>query len=232
MTNVPNTVRHFSFLFIFLFSFFISEAQVFDSISCSFRRRPSLTGGFATKSTFINGFRSPIFTARAGLDFNHSVRIGAGVSWLKLSPYKTGSDNTPFYLDKPIIDSTGTYMAHPALNFLYVNVFFEYIYFSSLKWQFSVPLQLGAGNSKYTYNFNGENITEKRHWVLLYEPAVSGQYRIIKWFGVGLDVGMRLMIVTNKSIGTKFNSPMYDIKAIIYWGELYRTIRGKKEKRL
>lgn len=207
---------------------FSAKAQMFDSISNAFHKRPGLTGGFATKSTFINGFRSPIFTARAGLDFNHTVRVGAGVSWLQLSNYKTGSDNTPFYLDKVIIDSTGTYTAHPALNFFYVNVFFEYIYFNSRKWQFSVPMQIGAGDSKYKYNFNGVNYTEKQHWILLYEPAVSGQYKITKWFGVGLDVGLRIMVVTNKSIGTKFNSPMYDIKAMIYWGELYNLLFTKR----
>ncbi len=238
MTNDLKNIRSSShFLLVFLFSFFsfasscfIASAQVFDSISSSFHKRPVLTGGFATKSTFINGFRSPIFTARAGLDFNHSVRVGAGVSWLKLSPYKKGYDNSPFYLDKSFMDSSITYTVHPALNFLYVNVFFEYIYFNSRKWQFSVPLQLGAGNTKYKYNFNGVNITERRHWVLLYEPAVSGQYRIIRWFGVGLDVGMRIMFVTNKAIGTKFDSPMYDIKAIIYWGELYHAVFPEKNK--
>ena len=234
MTNVVKNIRHFflrSFFFTASFTLFGNDAsaQMFDSIASALHSKPGFTGGFATKSTFINGFRSPIFTARAGFDYNHCVRVGAGISWLKLSPYKTGIDNTPFYLDNTLIDTTGIYYTHPALKFWYVNVFFEYVYFNSRKWQFSIPLQLGAGDSKYKYNFNGENHTDKQHWILLYEPAVCGQYKITPWFGVGLDVGLRIMLVTNKDIGTKFNSPMYDIKALIFWGELYRSVvKGMK----
>lgn len=206
-----------------------AHAQMFGSIQSSLRTKPKLIGGFATKSTFINGFRSPIFTARAGFDFNHTVRVGAGVSWLKLSTYDPGRNNIPFYLDKTISDASGIYIVHPALDFRYMNVFFEYVYFNSGKWQFSVPLQLGAGNSKYKYNFNGRTITENRHWILLYEPAVSGQYKITKWLGAGLDVGYRIMLVTNKHIGYKFNSPVYDIRVIIFWGEFYRLVFSRKE---
>lgn len=203
---------------------FSLKAQMLDSIQTSFHKKPRIIAGFATKSTFINGFRSPIFTARAGFEFNHTVRVGAGISWLQLSPPEAGKDNTPFYLDKTFSDASGIHTVHPALEFRYASLFFEHVYFNSRKWQFSVPMQLGAGDSKYKYNYNGENITESRHWIMLYEPAVSGQYKIVKWFGVGLDIGLRIMLVTNKNIGYKFNSPMYDIKAIIYWGELYRRV--------
>lgn len=203
---------HFPFSHFFFLRFVVSllpsafcllpsNAQIVDSIQFSLQKKPRFIGGFATKSTFINGFRSPIFTVRAGLEFNHTVRVGAGVSWLNLSPYDSRKENSPFYLDKTFSDTAGIHVVHPALDFRYVNVFFEYVYYNSGKWQFSVPLQLGAGDSKYKYNFNGENITESRHWILLYEPAVSGQYKITKWFGVGLDVGLRIMLVTNTNIG-------------------------------
>ncbi len=201
------------------------SAQVVDSIRVSFQKKPKLIGGLNAKNTFINGFRSPIYTASVGLDFNHTVRVGAGYSVLRLSNHKDGTDNTPFYLDKTIKNISGIdTTVHPELQFSYINLFFEYVYFKSKKWQFSVPLQVGIGGSSYKYNFNGEKITEDRHTILLYEPTVSGQYKIIKWFGVKLDVGYRIMLISNKNIGVKFNSPIYNAGVIIYWGELYRMV--------
>jgi len=183
--------------------------------------------GGAGKSTFINGYRSPILTIRAGLDFDHRIRIGAGLSILKLSPYEPGSDNTPFYLDKIITDTVGVHLVHPALLFRYINLFAEYVYYKSGRWQFSIPIQFGIGGSSYSYIFNGKNIKESKHTILLYEPAVSGQYKITKWVGAGLDVGYRLMLINNKNIGSKFNSPVYDIKVIVYWRELYKGVVKK-----
>ena len=215
-----------SFIF-YLLSFIFSNAQVVDSMRVSFHSKPKIIVGANTKNTFINGFSSPVYTLSAGLDFNHTVRIGAGYSFLRLSKYKNGRDNTPFYLDKSFSDTSGAHLVHPALTFSYVNLFFEYVYFKSKKWQFSVPLQLGVGGSSYKYNFNGEKITEEKDMVLLYEPTVSGQYRILKWFGVGLDVGYRMMLIRNKNIGYKFNSPIYNAGIVIYWGELYRMVFPK-----
>ncbi|MBI3500956.1 MAG: hypothetical protein HY063_04100 [Bacteroidetes bacterium] len=214
-------------LFTFHFSLFTS-AQVEDSIRVAFHSKPKLIGGINTKNTFINGFRSPIYTAYAGLDFNHTVRIGAGLSWLHLSPYENGRDNTPFYLTQTFSDTSGVHEVHPELQFRYINLFFEYVYFKSKKWQFSVPLQIGIGGSSYQYNYNGKKNSEDAHTILLYEPTVSGQYRIIKWFGVELDVGYRIMLVTNKNIKGKFDSPIYNAGIVIYWGELYRMVFPKK----
>ncbi len=221
----------FIFLYLFVLVFFSPllwigaggevSAQVVDSIRDSFHKKPKLIGGINAKNTFINGFRSPIYTASVGLDFNHTVRVGLGLSLLQVSSYENGRDNTPFYT----ISGIDTMK----LQFRYINLFFEYIYFKSKKWQFSVPLQVGIGGSSYKYNFNGEKITEDRHTILLYEPTVSGQYKIIKWFGVKLDVGYRIMLISNKNIGGKFNSPIYNAGVIIYWGELYRMVFPARE---
>jgi len=204
-------------------SFAICHAQVLDSIRTSLHMRPHLTGGFGTNTSFINGFVSPVFNVYGGLDFNHHIRTGIGLSWLQLAPYNKRRDNTPFYLDKIITDAQGKAdTVHPALTFRYADWYVEYIFYKSKRWQFSIPLQLGIGNSKYEYSYKGASVTEHRHMVFLYQPAVSGYYRIFPWFGAGLDVGYRLMIINNKNIGGKFNSPVYNAYAIIFWDALYK----------
>ena len=213
----------FYLLVCFQWSFETCHSQTLDSIRTSLHTRPSLTGGFGTNTSFINGYVSPVFTAYGGVDFNHHIRFGIGLSWLQLAPYNKRRDNTPFYLDKIITDPQGrSDTVHPALSFRYVDLFGEYIFYKSKRWQFSIPLQLGIGNSKYEYSYKRISVTESRHLIFLYQPAVSGYYRVFKWFGVGLDVGYRLMIINNRSMGDKFNSPIYNLYSIIFWDSLYK----------
>ena len=225
--NLFYLLRFCCFLILFALLHLPCSSQVFDSIQSSLHKKPHPVVGFATKSTFIGGFRSPVFTARAGLDFDHRISMGIGVSWLKLSKYESGQDNTPFYLDK-ILPGPPADTVHPALQFSYINLFLEYVYYKKGRWQFSIPLQFGVGDSRYKFKVDGASLSESERVIFLYEPAVSGQYKILKWFGAGLDVGYRIMIVSNKNIGSKFNSPVYDIKAIIFWGELYNMVFRKE----
>ena len=66
-----------------------------------------------------------------------------------------------------------------------------------------------------------------KHTIMLYEPAVAWQYKIVKWFGVGGDVGYRLILIKNDAIPENFNSPVYSFKAMIYYDELYKMIFKK-----
>lgn len=227
-----------AFRFIFLVFLFLSSllwkgkeasAQIFDSIQSSLKTKPHIIGGLASKNTFIDGFRSPIFTLRGGLDFNQRINMGVGISWLKRPRYETERNNLPFYLDKIIVEPAGSSVIHPALQFRYFNLFLEYVYFKTGKWHFSLPIQIGVGDSRYKYRLNGEKIVENKHFLFLYEPAVSGQYKITNWLGVGLDVGYRLMLINNKNIGSRFNSPVYDIKTIIFWEEVYKSVFKTKQ---
>lgn len=203
----------------------VLQAQVIDSLAQALRKRPGLTGGFSTKWTFIDGFTSPIYTGRIGLNYDHWVRMGLGFSQLKLSPYESGADNRPFYIDQPVIDASGEHVVPARLNLFYGILFAEVIYHRTRRWQFSSQIILGAGSSDYRYTWTGEKFRVNRHFILLYEPAISGQYKVFPWFGAGIDVGYRLMIINNPEIGSRFNSPVYDLKMIIFWGELFKLVR-------
>lgn len=223
-------IRHLFLLFFASTVFVSARGQMMDSIYTAFGKKPKLTGGFSTKTSFIDGFNSPVFSVQGGLDFNRVVRTGFSWNWIKLSPYKPGRNNTPFYLDKILVDSLGKPdTLHPALQLSYLSYFFEYIFFRSRFWQFSIPLQAGAGASRYQYMYQGSKTKEDRHFILLYEPAVSGKYKITKWLGIGVDIGYRFMIINNKKIGSKFNSPVYDFKVLLFIGSLYKAVFPKSK---
>ena len=64
-------------------------------------------------------------------------------------------------------------------------------------------------------------------FVITYEPAITFQYRFLKYFGAGLGVGYRLMLKPNPQIEEKFTSPVYILKTKIYFQDIWQDIKGK-----
>ncbi len=90
---------------------------------------------------------------------------------------------------------------------------------------------MGIGLSQYDYrDEDGKKHTIGQSGILLYEPALSGQYKITRWFGLGMGAGFRIMLINNKGISSRFNSPIYIFKIKVFFGEIYRSIFLKKEK--
>lgn len=207
------------FLFAILFFGFISQfsAQVnfVDSIRVSLTKKPKLIGALSSHNTFIDNINSPIYNIKAGLNFKNLFRVGMGYAFLK-RPYK---------VDKIINASGVTVLADARLTFSYVNFFAEYVFYKTSKWEFSVPLFFGIGNSSLKYSYNNQAIQDSRRLILLYEPVISGQYKVLSWLGVGGDVGYRLMLVNNRSIGNRFNSPVYSLGTVIFFSTLKEKLK-------
>jgi len=166
------------------------------------------------RNSFISSQRASIWGIKAGVEFSGKLQIGVGynqhIKNLQKEIYFRNVYNLP--------DSrTGT------LHLSYVSIYTRYVYYKTEKWKFSImPIQLGIGKSKYTYDYLGiERIVDDRT-VVLYEPSISISYKFIRWFGVGADLGYRIMLRGNPAIPENFNSPIYSFYAIIYWGELYK----------
>lgn len=204
-----------------------ATSHLIDSLQVSFHRRANLTGGFSTKNTFVNNFNAPVFTAKLGVDFGHRVRIGGGVASLQLPGFDSAYNQKPFYLREYYTDTLGRARVLPLnLEFTYFTYYFEYVFFKTKRWEFSTPLQIGLGHSRYKYIdpvSSKTKYTHKAH-IIIYEPTVSCYFKVFPWFGLGADVGFRFMLKNNKYIGRGFNSPIYDIKAIIFWTDLYCTL--------
>ncbi len=197
----------------------------FSSDPLNFNGKPRLIGGFGTRNTFIHGFGAPIFNIRAGVEFNGKLRIGAGFCFLKKPKWDPTEDQSPFVYLKPVVNDQNANDTVPSfLSLTYFSYFAEYIYFNRKKWQFSLPVQLGFGQFYYQYELNGGKIRELENPVFLYEPSVSVQYKLLRWLALGADVGYRFMLVDKKLGNTQYNSPIYDLKLTILWGEIYRAL--------
>jgi hypothetical protein len=211
-----NYTRFLSFVFLLLvFQKAEAQTEMMDTLRSSLHHSPRPLAGFGGRNAFVQNSRADIWGIKIGLSFNKRVRIGIGYNYMS-------SDLTqPFsFTDKSGI--TQAVLMHMKLR--YVSAYFEYVYFKNKHWEFSMPLQIGLGNSLYEYTFENRTWKRDNEPIVLYEPMVETEYFILPWLGLEADVGLRLMLKNNRAIGKEFNSPMYAFGAFIAWDELYKAI--------
>lgn len=209
--------------FIFLIAFFClhinCSAQWSDTIESILHGKVYPTASFDSRNSFISNNRAHIWGVKIGIDFSGKLQGGIGYNRhdknLRKEIYFSDQAGNP--------DSTSAF-----LHLNYFSFYMRYIYYEKANWKFSImPYQLGFGNSEYRYLYNGKNLISGKRFVVIYEPGISVSYKIFKWLGVGGDIGFRFMLRNNPNIPENFNSPIYSFYAIVYWGELYKSVFPK-----
>ena len=206
-------------LFVLTFICTTGWAQLFDTIALSFNHKPRLDFKLDTRNSFITAQHAKIFGIKIGYEYNSTVKLGIGYNSLSSDIYK----------DKIIQINLHKFETVKALlKFVYVSPYFEYVFHRSLKWEHTIPLQFGFGNSWYEYKDKGYKVRDNYRPVILYEPTMTTQYKILPWFGIGVGLGYRILFLNNRSINENFNSPIYVIRLKVFFGEIVRTIWPKK----
>ena len=200
--------------FISILSFFIfssqGNAQLFDSIRTSLDYKPKFLVKFDTRNSFISNQYAKIHGIKVGLSFNKTTNIGLGYHWMP----KRSIDLDPQNLNK--ID----------LKFGYAIAFFEYNFYKSKRWSAEIPVQIGLGKAQYTDVDFG--VTKASSWIIIYEPAMTIEYKFLRYFGLGGGVGFRLAIKTDQQINESFSAPEYILRVKIYFGDIYKEEILKK----
>lgn len=189
-----------------------------DTINWCLKQKPHFFIKLDTRNSFIYNSRVKILGIKAGISFGKRLYIGTGYNQLQPpSPnfnrqvYFTNSDN-----QKDSVTST--------LKMYYFSAQVEYTFYQTRKWELSLPLQFGIGQTYYKYELAGKRKTKDESHNFIYEPAVSVQYKIAKWIGVGADVGFRFMLTEDRKLNQKFNSPTYAFKIMIYYSEIFKSL--------
>ena len=113
------------------------------------------------------------------------------------------------------------------VRFGYITPFFSYAFYQRGPWEVSIPVQLGFGSGSLVYDdLEGTTRTLDRTFVFLYEPAMTVQYRFLKYLAIGGGLGFRL-VVTSSSLNERLNAPIYLFGLKVYFGDLYRDLRGE-----
>jgi len=189
------------------------------------KQRPVLFGKIGTRNSFIDNNRAQVLGVQLGLNYANNVRMGVGYNQL----YSSSSvfDKQLFFKNRNNI----TNLATANLQLAYFSIWAEYVYYRNHKWQLSIPFQIGMGQAYYKYTINNETKKVDKNFIFVYEPAVSVEYKIVKWVGVGTDIGFRFIATNYSQLDQKLNSPTYAFKLLIYYNEIYRSLSPKKKKK-
>lgn len=192
-----------------------AKAQLYDSLRASLHMKKTIHFKFDTRNSFISSRRAQVWGIKIGADFGKKLRLGFGYNFLN------SNINKELYYDAP----RGLDTINRQLKIRYGCAYIEYVFCRKEHWEFSVPVQFSLGSIWYNYSFkNIEGIRGRKHPLLLYEPTLSGQYKIFSWFGLGADLGFRYALIKSRQIEDKLTSPVYVFKILIYWGDLYKKL--------
>lgn len=192
-----------------------------DTIQWCLKQKPHLFGKLDTRNSFFYNSRIKIFGVKAGLTFGKRLNLGVGYN--QIYPFAKVTKN----FDKQIYYANADNKPDSVtakLKLFYFSAHVEYIFYQVKHWQLSMPLEIGVGQTGYRYELFGIKHNIEQHLCLIYEPAVSIEYRFVKWIGIGADVGFRFMLTNSKILNQKFNSPVYAFKLLIYYDEIYKSL--------
>ncbi|HET6992056.1 MAG TPA: hypothetical protein VFJ43_12060 [Bacteroidia bacterium] len=206
--------------------FFILVAVLFVEVNCHAQWADTLNrilhgkiypaACFDSRNSFISSSRAHIWGVKIGVEF--SEKLQGGIGYNRHDKNLSKEIYFPDQWGNP--DSTSAF-----LHLSYFSFYIRYTYYKTKHWKFSVmPYQLGFGNSKYKYEYRGNEMISGKRFVIIYEPGISVSYKFFQWLGAGADIGYRFMLRNNPAIPENFNSPVYSFYGIIYWGELYKKI--------
>jgi hypothetical protein len=194
-----------------------------DTMRMSIRKKPHLFGKFDSRNSFIDNSRAKVFGIKAGLNYNNRLHFGIGYN--QLSPPAKDFDK-----ELTIINTSGQPEKITAmLRLFYISLHAEYIFYQTKKWELSMPLQFGVGQTYYKYNYLGKRKVIEQDLNFIYEPAVSVEYKFVKWAGVGADIGYRFMLTDYEKLNRKFTSPTYAFKFLIYYNEIIKSVFPKSK---
>lgn len=192
------------------------EAQILDTIRYDLEQKPKFAFRLDSRNSFISARQSKILGFKIGWDYNDRVKLGIGFSYL----------SNGIFRDRAYVTEDGqTDTARAQLKFNYISPFFEYVFFSKGRWEHAIPVQFGFGNSRFDYyNEKGQLVRDDFRPVILYEPAMTTQFKIFSWVGLGAGVGYRLLLLNNNAIGENLNSPVYVLKVKVFFGDIYKKV--------
>lgn len=220
------TIFRIILIFVFLIICFVAKAQpMMDTINHCLKQSPQIFGKFDSHNSFISNSRAKVLGVKLG--FNYGNRLYFGIGYNQLYPSSKNFDKEVYYANSNNMrDSVSA-----SLQLFYFSAHIEYVYYQTKHWNLSIPVQLGFGKTDYQFNLSNEKKEVESAFVFIYEPAVSVEYKFVKWIGIGADVGFRFIVSDYKQTNQKFNSPTYAFNLLIYYNEIYKSLANLRNKK-
>ncbi|MFT5601557.1 MAG: hypothetical protein ACI9N1_001802 [Flavobacteriales bacterium] len=179
----------------------LGQAQMMDSIKLNLQQHAKFAFKLDTRNSFITSTRAKVKGVKIGVSHGRSFGYGIGYNWM----------SNDFYINS---DSTN-------LRMNYVSGYVDYTFYKSKRWTLQLPVQIGFG--KMFYRNNQKDIIEEQ-WAPIWEPAMTMEFKFLKYFGVGFGAGYRLVFKSSQHIKEQFTAPVYIFKFKIYFDKIYSDV--------
>lgn len=163
------------------------------------------------RNSFITSSDAHVIGFRTGLELNNKFRLGVGYHYLS-------SEIVDSIIALNFITNVNTFTT-AQVRLRYGSISAEYVLYSRELWQLTAPLILGFGQSAFVPPANYYGISEK-HFTIFVEPAITFQYNIIPFIGIGTGIGYRFMPAGDSSLRSTFETPLYDFRIKILIDEV------------
>jgi hypothetical protein len=193
-----------------------AHAQLFDSIALFLQEPPRIVAKLDVRGGFISNRNVRFVGIKVGVE--HARRFQYGIGYGLLYP----SESRIAVVDGGEVEAT--------LRMGYAAPYVDYAFYQRGPWEARLPVQLGFGAGSLTYrDADGQRRTIARSGLILYEPAMTVQYRFLRYFGVGAGWGFRLVIQTGQDLGERLTAPIYLFGLRVFVGDMWRDARGAGE---
>ncbi len=201
-------------IFALLYSSAGAQTQLTDTLRMCIKRKASPDFSLDSRDSFIANRHARTYGVRIGVDFGGRLKMGGGY-------YQLGDELIKFEL---LPTSAGSKSIKSNLFLGYLCYYVEYVFYNTKRWKFSTTPQVGIGLTSYNYFYGDLPLKTDRHPAFIYEPCLSGEYKLTKWLGVGASAGFRLMLKNRNSVKENFNAPIYSFSVLIHWDKLYKIL--------
>ncbi len=197
----------------FLLHGFTGSAQLLDSIGLFLEEERVFLAKLDMRGSFIRNEQVQIFGAKVGFEHAGRFQYGLGYSML-LKPARR----------MQVVEDVG--LVETRLGMGYVNPYVDYAFFQRGPWEIRLPVQIGFGRGTLSYrDENGRRRVLKRSPLILYEPAMTVQYRFLKYFALTGGWGFRLAIHTRPGLGENLSAPIYTFGLRVFFGDLWNDFK-------
>jgi hypothetical protein len=194
-----------------------AQGQLLDSISYFLKQDRQFVAKLDGRGSFVRNENVRIFGLKAG--YEHGGRFQYGIGWsMLLTPVERLQ-----FLEGPGLVVT-------RLRMWYINPYVDYAFYQRGPWEIRLPVQICLGRGTLSsHDISGRRVPLRRTGLILYEPAMTVQYRFLRYLAVGGGWGFRLAIHTRPGLGENLSAPIYTFGLRVFFGDLWEDVRGIKE---
>lgn len=194
-----------------------AQCQLLDSIGIFVAQPPRFVAKLDVRGSFVSNRNVRIMGAKLGLEHSGRFQYGLGYSFLF----------TPVVREE-LVEGMG--LTALRLRVGYLSPYVDYAFFQRGPWEVRLPVQFGIGGASRVYkDAAGRTRRYQRTGLLIYEPAMTVQYRFFKYFAAQGGWGFRLVWQTGDKMGENLNAPIYTIGLRVFFGDLWRDFGPQQE---